>query len=60
VGYGAECISAEQLANEVDSVLLQVRQKRKPVKKATGRFLAHALDPVAQKRLSDMRFGKGG
>lgn len=60
VGYGAECLSAEQLAYEVDAAALQVRQKRKPHKKATGRFLAHALDPVAQKRLSEMRFGKGG
>ncbi|MDX2244265.1 MAG: NYN domain-containing protein [Leptolyngbyaceae cyanobacterium bins.302] len=58
VGYGAECMSAEQLAAEVDTTALQVRQKRKPAKKQTGRFLAHSLDPVAQKRLSEWRFGK--
>lgn len=58
VGYGAECMSAEQLANDVDTVALQVRQKRKPARKQTGRFLAHSLDPAAQKRLSEMRFGK--
>lgn len=59
VGYGAECLSAEQLAYEVDAVTLKVRQKRQPRKKPTGRFLAHALDPIAQKRLSELRFGKG-
>lgn len=58
VGYGAECISAEQLATDVDTAALQVRQKRKPSKKPTGRLLAHSLDPAAQKRLSEMRFGK--
>jgi len=58
VGYGAECISAEQLAAEVDRSAMQVRQKRKPTKKPTGRFLAHSLDPAAQKRLSELRFGK--
>lgn len=58
VGYGAECLSAEQLAVEVDTVALQVRQKRKPARKQTGRFLAHSLDPAAQKRLSELRFGK--
>jgi hypothetical protein len=58
VGYGAECMSAEQLAADVDQVALQVRQKRKPTKKPTGRFLSHSLDPAAQKRLSEMRFGR--
>lgn len=58
VGYGAECISAEQLSVEVDTAALQVRQKRKPARKQAGRFLAHSLDPAAQQRLSEMRFGK--
>jgi len=58
VGYGAECISAEQLATEVNAAALQVRQKRKPARKQPGRFLSHSLDAAAQKRLSEMRFGK--
>lgn len=58
VGYGAECISAEQLAAQVDAMTLQVRRKRKAPPKNSGRFLANALDPIALKRLSDMRFGK--
>ncbi len=58
IGYGAECLSAEQLGLEVDAVALKVRQKRQPARKQTGRFLAHSLDPDAQKRLSDLRFGK--
>lgn len=59
VGYGAELMSVDQLVTSVSAATSQVRQKRKQSKKTTGRFLAHALDPVALKRLSDMRFGKG-
>lgn len=59
-GYGAECISSEQLAADVDAVIAQVRQPRKSAKKTVGRSLFHRLDPAAQQRLSDLRFGKGG
>lgn len=58
VGYGAEWLSAEQLANEVETVTRRVQQRQKNVRKAPTRFLAHALDPDAQKRLSQLRFGK--
>ncbi len=58
VGYGAECISVQELAIAVDAVTLQVQRKKKPAQKNTGRFLANALDPEAQKRLSQLRFGK--
>ena len=58
VGYGAECISVEQLALDVHSAFTQVKQKKKPTQKSTGRFLEHCLDPEAQKKLTQMRFGK--
>ena len=58
VGYGAECISVEQLALDVDSATIQVKRKKKSTQKGNGRFLAHCLDPEAQKKLTQMRFGK--
>jgi hypothetical protein len=58
VGYGAECLSAEQLAMEVNAATLKVERQKKPARKPAGRFLSHSLDPAAQKRLSELRFGK--
>ncbi|UBF26445.1 NYN domain-containing protein [Kovacikia minuta CCNUW1] len=58
VGYGAEWMSAERLAAEVEGVIQRVQHKQKSAKKPSGRFLADALDPVAQQRLTQLRFGK--
>ncbi|NJP09237.1 MAG: NYN domain-containing protein [Leptolyngbyaceae cyanobacterium RU_5_1] len=58
VGYGAEWMSVEQLAAEVTATTQQVQRKKKSTNKKTGRLLGHALDPDAQKRLSELRFGK--
>jgi uncharacterized protein len=58
VGYGAEWMSAEKLANEVEFAARRVQSKLKPKKKSAGRLLMHSLDPDAQKRLADLRFGK--
>ncbi len=58
VGYGAEWMSSEQLAVEVDNALIKVRTKKKPATKNSRRFLANCLDPIAQKRLSELRYGK--
>ncbi|MBD2021190.1 NYN domain-containing protein [Leptolyngbya sp. FACHB-36] len=57
-GYGAEWMSAERLAAEVDAVARRVQRKQKPAKKSSGRFLAHGLDPEAQRKLAQLRFGK--
>jgi uncharacterized protein len=57
VGYGAEWMSAEKLANEVEFAARKVQSKLKPKKKSAGRLLMHSLDPDAQKRLTDMRYG---
>ncbi len=57
VGYGAEWMSAEQLGNDVEFVIRKVERKIKPAKKSAGRFLFNSLDPDAQKRLSQMRYG---
>ena len=57
-GYGAECISSQRLAGEVEITARRIRQKKRPAKKSSGRFLFNALDPVAQQRLRQLRHGK--
>jgi predicted RNA-binding protein with PIN domain len=57
VGYGAEWMSAEKLEADVAAVNRRVQHRQKPERKSSGRFLAHSLDPVAQKRLRQLRFG---
>lgn len=58
VGYGAEWMSAQRLATEVELCTQRVQRKQKSSHKASSRFLAHSLDPIAQERLSQLRFGK--
>lgn len=57
VGYGAEWMSAEKLASEVEFAARKVQSKLKPNKKSAGRLLMHSLNPEAQQRLSELRFG---
>ena len=57
-GYGAECLSARQLAIAVQqSNRRRVHRDRQP-KQFSRRFLFSGLDPQAQQRLSQLRFGK--
>lgn len=56
-GYGAQCMSATQLAGEIESITHQVRRKQKVANKPTSRFLSKCLDPAAQARLTQLRFG---
>ncbi|MGA7937265.1 MAG: NYN domain-containing protein [Kovacikia sp.] len=58
VGYGAEWMSAERLAADVAAVTQRVQRRQKAAKKPSSRFLAHSLDPIAQQRLAQLRFGK--
>ena len=57
LGYGAEWMSAQQLAKEIQSVIYLLRQKQKSPEKLPGRFLADSLDPAAKKRLERLRMG---
>lgn len=57
-GYGAEWMSADRLAADVEAVVQRVQRKQKPAKKPSGRLLGHSLDPVAKQRLAELRFGK--
>lgn len=55
VGYGAEWVSAPQLADQVKAVTALVRQQQKRTKQAPGRLLAHTLDPAAKQHLERLR-----
>jgi hypothetical protein len=57
VGYGAEWLSAQRLAGEVDLAVHQIQRKKRPEKKAQSRFLFNSLDPQAQQRLQQWRQG---
>jgi uncharacterized protein len=57
VGYGAEWMSAQQLWAEVETSRSRVRSKQNHKGRSPKRFLAHSLDPLAQKRLAQMRLG---
>ncbi|AFY76035.1 MAG: NYN domain-containing protein [Hydrococcus sp. C42_A2020_068] len=57
IGYGAEWMSAQRLASEVELVSCRIRAKHRPKKQTQGRFLFNCLDPQAQQRLSQWRRG---
>lgn len=56
-GYGAELMSADQLACDVELSYQRVRRKQKPRNQSPSRFLFSSLDAEAQKRLARMRHG---
>lgn len=56
IGYGAEWMSAQQLADEVESKARRVRSHR-PKKQSPSRFLVNSLDPKSQQRLAQLRKG---
>jgi predicted RNA-binding protein with PIN domain len=59
VGYGAECMSAQQLRAEVELAMMRVRRKQQAVRKQRSprRFLASSLDPIARQQLAQLRLG---
>lgn len=57
VGYGAEWMSAHQLAAEIESSSHRIRQKHKPKKPSSSRFLVNSLDATARQRLAQLRMG---
>ena len=59
VGYGSEWLSAPMLAREVGRAAQKTKSKTRMQnkKKLPGRFLLHALDPAAQKRLRQLQRG---
>jgi predicted RNA-binding protein with PIN domain len=57
LGYGAEWMSSQQLAKDVESTIRHTRCKQRPQKPARGRFLVNSLDAKAQQRLAQLRKG---
>lgn len=56
-GYGAEWMSAQQLASDIDLIARRVNRRNRPQKQSSGRFLFNSLDPKAQQRLAQWRRG---
>ena len=57
VGYGAEWMSAFQLANEVNTAVSGTKRRQKPAKKSQKRFLSNGLSPEVQEKLMRLRMG---
>ncbi len=60
VGYGAECMSAAQLAADVDLARQQQASKQRQTRRSTNRLLANRLDPQVRQHLARLRQGDGG
>ena len=56
VGYGAEWVSAQGLAQEILSTKKKEKLNHRPRRKNKGRFLINSLDTKTQKALMEMRF----
>src|SRR4028118_2103742 len=52
VGYGAEWMSCQQLASDVELTACRAMRKQRPQKQSRGRFLVNSLDAQAQQRLA--------
>jgi predicted RNA-binding protein with PIN domain len=57
IGYGAEWMSALQLAHDVESTARRRQRRHKSNKQSSSRFLANSLDAESQKRLAMLRMG---
>jgi uncharacterized protein len=57
LGYGAEWMSALQLAHAIEATEGRCRSKQKTRQKPSSRFLVSGLDAEAQQRLAQLRMG---
>jgi uncharacterized protein len=57
-GYGAELMSADRLATDVEMIAQRVLRKQTQSHRHIGRTLGHSLPPEAKQRLTQMRYGK--
>ncbi|WP_013325445.1 NYN domain-containing protein [Gloeothece verrucosa] len=57
IGYGAEWMSAQRLAHDVDFVANKIKKKHRPRKPSQGRFLVNGLDAKSQELLARWRQG---
>lgn len=57
LGYGAEWMSAQHLANDVDLSSHQLKKRHRSRKPSRGRFLVNSLDAKSQQLLAQWRQG---
>ena len=57
VGYGAEWMSAQKLAKEIDTTKRKGKRNYRPRQKSQGRFLFNSLDPKTKHTLNQWRRG---
>jgi hypothetical protein len=57
VGYGAEWMSAQQLASDIELTARRAARRHRPQKQSRSRFLFNSLDAQAQQRLAEWRRG---
>lgn len=57
LGYGAQWISAQRLAGEIEITSNKVKINKRSHKTNSGRFLINSLDAKAQQRLQEWRKG---
>lgn len=57
MGYGAEWLSAQELAKAVEHTARAAQRKTRPQKNKRGRFLFDSLDAKSQERLAELRLG---
>jgi uncharacterized protein len=58
IGYGAEWLSADRLANEVELAALHSARRQKSAPKKSSARLMNSLDPESQAKLDRLRYGK--
>ncbi len=56
IGYGAECLSAQKFAKEIEMTKEKEKRNYRPRNQSKGRFLFNALDSKTQKTLSQWRY----
>lgn len=56
VGYGAEWMSAPQLAADINLSVQKVKHRQKPKKQSKQRFLSKSLNSETQAKLAKLRF----
>jgi len=57
VGYGAEWMSAQQLARDIEDTTLRIKRKQRSRQRPKGRFLSHSLDREVAEQLAKFRWG---
>ena len=58
IGYGAECMTAQHLENEVKATARQIQRKQRSHRSPKGRFLGNLLDAQVAEQLAKLRMGK--